>query len=66
MEQWCFEVVDERLAAHGLVLDDQSRRRLAVAIGAAAQRVNLMLARLAKGEIFSSATLFSAHSKSAA
>jgi len=63
MEQWCQELADERLAAHGLVVDDGSRRKLAVAIGAAVQRASLMLARLAKGEIFSSAALFPAHSK---
>jgi hypothetical protein len=66
MEKWCLEVADGRLAAHGLVVDDQSRRKLAVAIGIAVQRASLTLARLAKGEIFSSAALFPAHSKSAA
>src|ERR1700733_11548314 len=66
MEKWCQEVADERLAAYGLVVDDGSRRKLAVAIGAAVQRASLTLARLAKGEIFSSAALFPAHSKSAA
>jgi integrase len=66
MEKWCAEVADERLAAHGLVVDDQSRRKLAVAIGAAVQRASLTLARLAKGEVFSSAALFPVHSKSAA
>jgi hypothetical protein len=66
MEKWCFEIADERLAAHGLVLNDQNRRKLAVAVGAAVQRASLTLARLAKGEIFSSRPLFPTHSKSAA
>jgi integrase len=65
MEKWCVEVADERLAARGSVLDDQNRRKLAVAIGAAVQRASLTLARLAKGEIFSSGPLFPTHSKSA-
>jgi hypothetical protein len=38
MEKWCQEVADERLAAQGLAVDDKSRRKLAVAVGAAVQR----------------------------
>ena len=47
MEKWCREVADERLAAQGLVVDDRSRRKLAIAVGAAVQRASLSLARLA-------------------
>ena len=65
MEKWCQEVADERLAAHGLVVDDKSRRKLAVAVGAAVQRASLSLARLAKGEVLGSAVLFPTHSKPA-
>ncbi len=57
MEKWCFEIADERLAAHGLVVDQTSRRVLAGAIAAALQRASLTLASLAKGGT-SSATLF--------
>jgi hypothetical protein len=53
MEKWCQEVADERLAAHGLGVDDKSRRKLAVATGAAVQRASLSLARLAMGEALS-------------
>jgi hypothetical protein len=30
MEKWCQEVADESLAAQGLVVDDKSRRKLAI------------------------------------
>ena len=63
MEKWCQGVADERLAAQGLVVDDKSRRKLAVAVGAAVQRASLSLARLAKGEVLGSAILFPTHSK---
>jgi hypothetical protein len=43
------------LIAHGLLVDDQSRRKLGVAIGAAVQRASVALARLEKGEMLSSA-----------
>jgi integrase len=49
MEKWCFEIADERLAAHGLLVDETSRRVLAGAIAAALQRASLTLASLAKG-----------------
>jgi hypothetical protein len=49
MEKWCREVADERLAVQGLVVDDKSRRKLAVAVGAAVQRASLSLARLSIG-----------------
>jgi integrase len=66
MEKWCLEIAEERLAAHGLVVHDQSRRKLAVAVGTATQRASLTLARLAKGEIFSTASLFPTGSKAPA
>ncbi len=65
MEKWCQEVADERLAAHGLVVDDKSRRKLTVAVGAAVQRASMSLARLAKGEVLGSAILFPTHAKPA-
>jgi hypothetical protein len=65
MEKWCQDVADERLAAHGLVVDDKSRRKLTVAIAAAVQRASLSLARLANGEVLGSAVLFPTHSKPA-
>jgi len=60
LEKWCEEIADQRLAVCGLVVDDQGRHRLAVAVGAAVQRASLMLARLAKGEVLSSEPLFPA------
>ena len=66
MEKWCQGAADERLAAHGLVVDDRSRRKLGVAIGAAVQRASVALARLAKGEMLPSAVLFPVQSKSVA
>jgi integrase len=65
MEKWCQQVADERLAAQGLVVDDKSRRKLAVAVGAAVQRASLSLARLAKGEVLGSTVLFPTQSKAA-
>jgi hypothetical protein len=38
MEQWCLQIADDCLALHGLIVDDQSRRVLARAVGAAIQR----------------------------
>ena len=49
IEQLCFEWADDCLAHAGLIVDEPSRRVLARAIGAAAQRASLTLARLAKG-----------------
>jgi integrase len=49
MEKWCFEIADECLAAHGLLVDETSRRVLAGAVAAALQRASLTLASLAKG-----------------
>jgi hypothetical protein len=65
MEKWCQELADERLAAYGLVVDDKSRRKLAVAVAAAVQRASLSLVRLAKGEVLSPSALFPTHAKPA-
>jgi integrase len=46
----CYGTADECLAAHGLVVDDGSRLKLAKAIAAAMQRASLTLARLGRGE----------------
>ena len=53
MERWCFEIADECLAAHGLLVDETGRRVLAGAVAAALQRASLTLASLAKGDIYS-------------
>ncbi len=49
MEKWCFEIADECITAHGLLVNETSRRVLAGAIAAALQRASLTLASLAKG-----------------
>jgi hypothetical protein len=64
MEKWCHEVAYERLAAHGLVVEDRSRRKL-VLPSEPQCNASLTLARLAKGK-YSLPPLFPAHSKSAA
>jgi integrase len=46
----CYGTADECLAAHGLVVDKDSRLKLAKAIAAAMQRASLTLARWARGE----------------
>jgi integrase len=51
MERWCFEIADECLAAHGLLVDETGRRVLAGAVAAALQRASLTLVSLAKGNI---------------
>jgi integrase len=58
MENWCFEIADDCLAAHGLLVDETGRRVFAVAVAAALQRASLTLASLAKGNI-PSANFFS-------
>jgi hypothetical protein len=50
MEKWCIDIADECLAAHGLLVDETSRRILAGAVAAALQRASLTLASLAKGD----------------
>jgi hypothetical protein len=49
MEKWCFEIADECTTAHGLLVDETSRRVLAGAIAAALRRASLTLLSLAKG-----------------
>lgn len=58
MEQYCLLSADDCLGRAGLVVDEQGRRVLARAIGAAVQRASLTLARLARGEPIAE-TLFS-------
>jgi integrase len=50
MQQRCYSAADEGLAAHGLIVDEASRKRLAVAISKAFQRASVLIARLANGE----------------
>src|SRR3712207_3634122 len=40
LETWCLQRADEGLAAHGLVVDEDSRRKFAKAIAAAVQRAS--------------------------
>jgi hypothetical protein len=48
LEQWCSERTTECLKQHGLVVDEDSRLKLAKAIAAAVQRASLTLARYAQ------------------
>ncbi|MBJ6127404.1 site-specific integrase [Microvirga splendida] len=50
LERWCLEQADDCRKVHGLLLDENSRLKLAKAIGAAVQRASLKLACLARGE----------------
>ena len=50
LEQWCSERTNECLKQHGLVVDEDSRLKLAKAIAAAVQRASLTLARYAQGD----------------
>ena len=50
LKRRCCSTADECLAAHGLIVDDDSRLKLAKAIAAAMQQASLTLARLARGE----------------
>src|SRR3954452_19717441 len=50
LETWCLQQADEGLAAQGLVVDEDSRRKFAKAIAAAVQRASAPLAQLARGE----------------
>jgi integrase len=52
LKRRCCGTADECLAAHGLIVDDDSRLKLAKAIAAAMQRASLTLARLGRGEPF--------------
>ena len=49
MENWCFELADQCLAAQGLMADETGRRVLAGTVAAALQRASLTLASLARG-----------------
>jgi hypothetical protein len=50
LKRRCCGTADECLAAHGLIVDDDSRLKLAKAIAAAMQRASITLARLGRGE----------------
>ena len=50
LKRRCCGTADECLAAHGLIVDEDSRLKLAKAIAAAMQRASLTLARLGRGE----------------
>jgi hypothetical protein len=50
MEAWCEQHAKDCLTAHGLVVDDESRLKLAKAIAAAVQRASLVLAQFAQGD----------------
>ncbi|MFK5596512.1 DUF6538 domain-containing protein [Methylobacterium sp. HMF5984] len=51
LEQWCYEGADRELQDRGLLVDEDGRRKLARAVGAAVQRASLTLQRMARGEI---------------
>lgn len=51
LEQWCYEGADRALRERGLVVDEDARRKLARAVGAAVQRASLTLQRMARGEM---------------
>ena len=51
LEQWCYEGADRALQDRGLLVDEDGRRKLARAVGAAVQRASLTLQRMACGEI---------------
>jgi len=51
LEQWCYEGADRALQDRGLLVDEDGRRKLARAVGAAVQRASLTLQRMARGEI---------------
>jgi Phage integrase, N-terminal SAM-like domain len=50
MEQACLDAANDYLTTNGIIIDDQNRRTMARALGAAIQRASLTLAKLAKGE----------------
>jgi integrase len=49
LEKWCFQHADELAKVRGLVLDENSRAKLAKAFAAAIQRASLTLERQARG-----------------
>jgi hypothetical protein len=50
MEQACLDAANGYLTSNGIIVDDQNRRTMARALGAAIQRASLTLAKLARGE----------------
>ncbi|WP_018259674.1 DUF6538 domain-containing protein [Methylobacterium sp. WSM2598] len=50
LEQWCREAADHELQVRGLLADEDTRTKLARAIGAAVQRASLSLQQMARGE----------------
>ncbi|MGY2932692.1 hypothetical protein ACVWZ6_002294 [Bradyrhizobium sp. GM6.1] len=50
MEQACVDAANGYLTSNGIIVDDQNRRTMASALGAAIQRASLSLAKLARGE----------------
>jgi integrase len=50
MENWCLKQADDYALLHDWDLDEESRRKLAKAFGAAVQRATLKLARYAQGD----------------
>jgi integrase len=50
LETWCFRQADSLARARGLMLDEDSRAKLAKAVAAAVQRASLTLERYARGE----------------
>lgn len=51
MRRFCFRQTDNCIGHHGLIVDDDSRYKIARAIGAAFQRASKTLASLSKGDI---------------
>lgn len=51
LQDWCVGYADHELRARGLIVDDESRHKLAKAIAAAVQRASEVLVRLTKGQI---------------
>ncbi|MCK1683799.1 tyrosine-type recombinase/integrase [Bradyrhizobium sp. 147] len=50
MEQACLDAANGYLTTNGIVIDDQNRRTMARALGAAIQRASLTLAKLVRGQ----------------
>ena len=51
MRQLCFQHAESGLEMHGLTIDDESRLRLAKAVGTAFQRASVILERESRGEV---------------
>lgn len=63
LEKWCLTKADELLQSRGLIVDEDSRLRLAKAVAAAMQRASLTLERMARGEPLAIAFPFSSAPK---